>query len=113
MAKRQNNTKLKPAKTDEGQENMLIALAEREAEKRLREGTASNSLILHYLKEGSEKTRLEREKLELEREKLEHENKLLDARTATLEIAAKDHDQLAQVLSAFKLYSGDDDENIQ
>lgn len=106
MAKRQNNTKLKPAKTDEGQENMLIALAEREAEKRLREGTAPVSLILHYLKEGSEKTRLERAKLE-------HENKLLDARTATLEIAAKDHDQLARVLSAFKLYSGDDDENIQ
>ena len=82
---------------------MLIALAEKEAEKRLRDGTASNSLILHYLREGSEKTKLERQKLE-------SENELLKAKKTTLDIAAKDHDQLARVLDAFKLYSGDDNE---
>lgn len=103
MAKRKENTQLKPAKTDEGQENLLISLAEKEAEKRLRDGTASNSLILHYLREGSEKTKLERQKLE-------SENELLKAKKTTLDIAAKDHDQLAQVLNAFKLYSGEEDE---
>lgn len=103
MAKRTENTQLKPAKTDEGQENLLISLAEKEAEKRLRDGTASNSLILHYLREGSEKTKLERQKLE-------SENELLKAKKTTLDIAAKDHDQLAQVLNAFKLYSGEEDE---
>ena len=103
MAKRKEDIQLKPSKTDKGQEDMLIALAEKEAEKRLRDGTASNSLILHYLREGSEKTKLERQKLE-------SENELLKAKKTTLDIAAKDHDQLAKVLDAFKLYSGDDNE---
>jgi len=103
MAKRKEDIQLKPSKTDKGQEDMLIALAEKEAEKRLRDGTASNSLILHYLREGSEKTKLERQKLE-------SENELLKAKKTTLDIAAKDHDQLARVLDAFKLYSGDDNE---
>jgi hypothetical protein len=103
MAKRKEDIQLKPSKTDKGQEDMLIALAEKEAEKRLRDGSASNSLILHYLREGSEKTKLERQKLE-------SENELLKAKKTTLDIAAKDHDQLARVLDAFKLYSGDDNE---
>lgn len=103
MAKRKEDIQLKPSKTDKGQEDMLIALAEKEAEKRLRDGTASNSLILHYLREGSEKTKLERQKLE-------SENELLKAKKTTLDMAAKDHDQLARVLDAFKLYSGDDNE---
>ena len=60
-------------------------------------------MILHYLREGSEKTKLERQKLE-------SENELLKAKKTTLDIAAKDHDQLARVLDAFKLYSGDDNE---
>lgn len=103
MAKKKEDIRLKPSKTDKGQEDMLIALAEKEAEKRLRDGSASNSLILHYLREGSEKTKLERQKLE-------SENELLKAKKTTLDIAAKDHDQLARVLNAFKLYSGDDNE---
>lgn len=57
MAK--TTSKSRPATTPEARENQLIALAMDEAERKIREGTASSQLICHFLKLGSEKERLE------------------------------------------------------
>lgn len=91
----------RPALTPEARENQLIALAVDCAEQQLREGTASASVIVHYLKLASLKE-------QLEREKLKEENKLLRARTEALE-AAKDNQKLyADAIAAMKEYAGRD-----
>ena len=64
-----NNLTL-PADSPEARENQLIAAAVNLAEKQLIEGTASPSVITHYLKMASRKEQLEREKLERENEVL-------------------------------------------
>lgn len=56
----------RPATTPEGRENQLIAMATDLAEKRIREGTASAQEIVHYLKLGSSRERLEQARLEAE-----------------------------------------------
>lgn len=55
--------KQRPAITPEARENQMIALAEQMAEKQLLEGTASAQVVVHYLKLGTTKARLENEKL--------------------------------------------------
>ena len=60
--------KMRPALTPEARENQMIALAVDCAEQQLRDGTASSQVIVHYLKLGSSKERLEKEKLEKLRE---------------------------------------------
>ena len=52
-----------PAKTVEGRENQLIALAAELAEKQLFDGTATAQVITHFLKLGTMKAKLEMEKL--------------------------------------------------
>ena len=69
------------------------------AEEKLRDGTASNQLIVHYLKLGSTKERLEKEKLE-------QENALLKAKTEALESAKKSEELYAQAIAAITRYSG-------
>lgn len=94
-----------PARTQEGRENQLIALAHDVAEKQMLEGTASAQVITHFLKLGTEKERLEREKLI-------HENLLLQEKTRAYQLA-EEHDALYEkVILAMKKYSGVDDEII-
>ena len=71
-----------PALDPESRENQLISLAVNLAEEKLRDGTASNQLIVHYLKLGSTKERLEKEKLE-------KENELLKAKTEAIKAYAR------------------------
>lgn len=106
MAKSKNNSessmqKVKPALTPEAKENEMIALATKEAERRLRDGTASPQIIVHYLKLGSTRT-------ELEREKLKAENKLLQAKTEALESAQRIEELYENAIGAFGIYSGKD-----
>jgi hypothetical protein len=82
----------------EGRENQLIALATDLAEKRLREGTASSQEIVHFLKLGSERERLEREKLL-------SENKLLKAKTESIESSQEIKELYAEAIKAMKGYS--------
>lgn len=98
-------TKSPPALDPESRENQMIALAENLAEEKLRDGTASNQLICHYLKLGSSKERLEREKLE-------KENELLKAKTAALESSARSEELYSAALEAFKRYSGQTEEEF-
>ena len=63
-----NNAKAPPALTPEAQENELISLATNLAAEQLRTGKASSQVIVHYIKLGSTKARLELKKLENEAE---------------------------------------------
>ncbi len=88
-----------PALDPEARENQLIALADSLAEEKLRDGTASNQLIIHYLRLGSTKERLEKEKLE-------KENELLRAKTEALESAKRSEELYAEAIKAITRYTG-------
>ena len=104
MATKQNPTSPKrrrpPAKTPSARTNQLKALAFDVAEERLLDGTASNQLVIQFLK-----TDPVRE--ELERTRLENENELLKARVAALESGQRIEELYAEALEAMKAYRGD------
>lgn len=88
-----------PATTPEARENQLISLAVDLAEKQLREGTASSSVISHFLKRASTRERLEETKLRQETE-------LLSAKVGAIE-SAKDIKALySEAISAMRSYQG-------
>ena len=60
----------RPALTPEGRENQMIALAVDVVEERMRNGTATAAEIIHFLKLGSSKEKLEQEVMELQKELL-------------------------------------------
>ena len=91
--------KIRPALSPEARENQMIALAEDLAEKQLIEGTASQSVITHYLKLGSIKQRYEIEKLR-------SENELLRAKTEAVNSSKHMEELMSEALSAFRRYSG-------
>lgn len=96
----------RPATTPEARENQLISLAVDLAEKQLREGTASNQVIVHYLRLGSRKAKLE-EKM------LEQKTELVTAQTENMRMAQRVEELYSQALSAMRMYSGqpiDEDE---
>lgn len=97
--------KTRPALTAEGREKQLISLAVDCAEEQLKNGTASSQLIVHYLRLGSEKTRLEMEKLK-------EENKLLVAKTEAIKSLKSQEELYANAIRAMRRYSGEqvDDE---
>lgn len=105
MAKR-NNTDSKvtpsPAMTLEARENQLISAAVDLAERQLLEGTASAQVIVHYLKLGTTKERLEKEKLM-------EENKLLKAKTESLQSAKRVEELYSNAINAMRAYTGQDD----
>lgn len=101
-----NRVARRPALTPEARENQLIAYAENLAEKQLLDGTASPSVIKHYLDLGTVK-----KKLELER--LKNENKLLEAKTKSIEAGAANSELYEMVIRCMKTYQGaSDDEDI-
>lgn len=91
-----------PALTPEARENQLISLSERLAEKQLREGTASSQVIVHYLRLGTMRERLERDKLKYETELLKSKKEAIDSEKRSEELFAK-------AISAFRSYRGEDD----
>lgn len=105
MAANKSSRRRPVATTPENQRLRLSALAMELAEKQLREGTASPLIINHFLKENSE------------REKLE--NELLEAKAESLRTAKRSEEMFAEAIKAFAEYSGnvksndeyDDDED--
>ena len=91
-----------PALTPEARENQLISMAERLAEKQLREGTASSQIIVHYL-------RLATVKEQLEREKIRYETELLKAKKDSVESGIRSEEVYANAIKAFQSYRGEDD----
>lgn len=98
--------KMRPALTPEAREGQLIALATDLVEQRLRDGTATSQEVVHFLRLGSMRERLERERLE-------NENILLRAKTEALESQAKVEELYANAIKAMQRYSGNynDDED--
>ena len=93
--------KLRTPSTSEGEENMLIALAYDRAKEKLLDGTASSQIIMHFLKAGSKRERLENKKLE-------SENDLLLAKKKSLEDSADSKEMYEEAIRAFRGYSGQD-----
>lgn len=94
-----------PAETPEGRENQLIAAAVDLAEKQLLDGTASPSVITHYLKLASGRERLEREKLQ-------RENEVLRAKAEAYESNRKTEELYTKAIEAMRSYSGFDSNDI-
>lgn len=86
------------ARTIEQRERQLVDLAVELAEQQLIEGTASPSVITHYLKLASS-----REKLEQTR--LANENELLKARVKALEAAERTEVMYKEAIEAIRSYA--------
>lgn len=69
--KKKNNKMSKPASTPENREQQLVNLAVGLAEKQLRDGTASPSVINHFLKIASTRESIEKEMLKKQAELIE------------------------------------------
>lgn len=88
-----------PARNPESREEQLIALAMQRAEEKLRDGTASPQIIVHFLKLGSTRERIEKEILA-------EQKGLYAAKTKAYE-EAKDIKKLyADAIEAIRNYSG-------
>ena len=98
-----NPRRRKPATHPEARENQMINLATNLAEEQLRNGTASSAVIVHYLKLGTEKAKLERVKLEQEVE-------LAKAKTKSIESSQESEVRYKEAIEAMKAYSGDSNE---
>lgn len=88
-----------PAMTPEDRENQLISEAINLAERQILDGTASTQVIVHYLRLGSEKARLENDKLRAEKQLLEAKIENYKSRKRTEELYEK-------ALDAMRTYSG-------
>ena len=99
-----NQKRTRPALTPEAREAQMIALATDCAEKQMREGKASSQVIVHYLKLGTQ-----RNKLELE--KLKRETELLSAKTTAIQSAEKVEQLYQEAMAAMRSYSGQDGES--
>lgn len=95
-------SRLPPAHNPENRENQLVSLAVDLAERQLIDGSASSAVLVHYLKLGSTRDKLEREKIK-------KENRLLDIKAETLESQSRIEELYEDVLEAMKVYSGLDD----
>jgi len=107
MKKTPTKRRTPPAFTSDTAERLCIDSAYNLAQKQLEEGTASPSVIVHFLKMGTAQA-------ELERAKLEKETELLSARKIAIEEGEKTKDLIEEAMKAFKSYNGissdDDDE---
>ena len=98
-----HTTSILTASTPEGRENELINMAYDEVALRISNHEATSAELVHFLKMGSEKERLERLKLETEME-------LQRAKTVAIE-ESRSMEQIAKdAMEAFKRYSGTEEE---
>ena len=95
--------KRRKATTPEAREDQLISLAVDLAEQQLLAGTASSSVITHYLKLGSTKERIEKEMLLKQKE-------LVEAKTEALQSAKRVEELYTEAMKAFRTYSGANNE---
>ena len=87
------------ATTPEARELQLIALATDLAEKQLRDGSASSQIVVHYLKLGSSKERIEKEIMEKQRD-------LIVAKTKSFKSADKLEKMYEDAMEAMSRYRG-------
>ena len=90
-----------PPKTAQAREDQLIAMAYDRVEDRIRNNQATGPELVHFLKLGSSKGKLEKDILEKERE-------LVSAKTQSLRSQQTTEELYTKVLEAMKSYSGSD-----
>jgi hypothetical protein len=95
--------KSSPARTPEARENQLINAAVDLAEQQLLDGTASPSVITHFLKLASTKQQLEIEKLKSETE-------FLRAKADAVQSNQRSEELYAEAIKAMRSYSGVDED---
>lgn len=91
-----------PARTLAAREKQVVSLAVDLAEQQLRDGTASPSVITHYLKLGTVS-------YQLELEKLRHENELLEAKTENIKSLGRIEELYQEAFDALRRYQGEDE----
>ena len=101
--KKGGKRKSPPAATPEAREQQMVGLAMDLAEKQLRDGTASPSVIAHFLKLGSSREQIEQEHIS---KKVEH----LGAQIESIQSSAHAEELYQNALDAMRLYSGNYDE---
>lgn len=89
-----------PAKTPEARENQLINLAYDQAELLMIEGRAGAPIIVHFLKMGTE-----RDKLEIER--LRNESEYLKKKTEMVDQGERMEALVREATEAMTMYRGD------
>jgi len=92
-----------PALTPEAREQQLIAKAERLAEQKLEDGTASPQIIVHYLRLGSQRAALEQELLK-------SKNELQQAQVEAIKSQARIESMFEEAIRVFTTYSGQDND---
>lgn len=98
-------TSILTSSTPEGRENELIDMAYNEVARRIANHEATSAELVHFLKMGSEKERLERSKIEAEME-------LQRAKTVAIEEGRSMEAIAKEAMEAFKRYSGAEDEEV-
>lgn len=89
----------RPAMTPEARENQLISYAYDLAEQRLLDGTATSQEVVHFLRLGSTKERIEKEILE-------RQKSLIEAKTEAYQSSKRVEELYENALKAMKIYSG-------
>lgn len=88
-----------PVTTPEAREDQLIMMAYDLAEQRMRNGTASSQEVVHFLRLGSSKDRLEREIMG-------EQKKLVSAKTGSYETGKRLEALYDDAIKAMRTYSG-------
>ena len=88
-----------PALTIEARENQLISASIDEAERRIKNGKASDSLLIHYLRLGTTK-------MQLEKEKIASEVELKKAQVQAINEAASAKSMFEDAIRAMGIYTG-------
>lgn len=96
---REQPKRRRTATTAEEREDQVINLAIDLAEKQLANGTATSQIMVHYLRLGTVKSKLEIEKIR-------HENELLQAKTAQIKSVEKLTELYEDAISAMRSYQG-------
>lgn len=88
-----------PATTLEGREQQMVGLAMELAEERMRSGKASSQEIVHFLRLGSTRERLEQQRLA-------NENVLTQAKIEALQSQARIEELYDKAIKAMRAYQG-------
>lgn len=97
---------LQRAPSPDLREMQVIAAAYDLAEQRIKDGTASDTLLREFVKLGSPKEQIEREILEKQRD-------LITAKTEAINAQKKVDELYSEALSAFKTYHGDGEDGSE
>lgn len=94
----------RPATTPEARESQMISLADKLAERQLKDGSASAQVLTHYLKLGSSRERLEKQRLE-------GEVRLQEAKIKAMGSTERLESMYEKAMNAFRGYQGRSEED--